>query len=281
MTETKRPANCPKKSIAQTPEEFKAKYGKRTYRGANVGKALMLTYIYQRLKMNMGIDADEDSLFTFRQRTSMLNSINDAEFAQDAPEDYAQIQMQYEAYCALMDWTELHIQLANEQNILAAQSLNVIWLTLAQTQLTCKLPEPENVPYMVETLQSAYGFARGQILRTYERLVYFNATTRMIADELKIPEYAPVFSADTGRIETQTPQINQRINAILTDTESHPALHDKLVEILKPIELDDGYIDIDFVMTCKSLIAGLKVFMEPRGLMAFDQALAKCLNLGG
>jgi len=276
MAEKKRPANCPKREqLATTSEEFKLKYAKKNYKGFNAGKLPVVNFVFQVLRKKEGNDVFNDfkAMFTSRQEDNSLKSVYDEELGYEDPENYYAMQARYTAYNIMLDWAEVHLKLAGEHIAVATQSMNVIGLTLAQTQLTCnKLPEPETIPYMKSNLTLAYTFSRDQLMRAYRMIILFNFALSRIAKEIKIPEFYTCVKLSTSFIEVQSEQHNQRAERLLKSTEDRPKLHEMLAEVLKPIQLDDT-IDIEICMRTDAALKDLHIFIENRGATYFDQTL--------
>jgi len=208
-------------AMAETAQEFKAKYGKKRFTSANAGQSRILNHIYTALQIEDSIPRSERvPLYDLRAIQGKVDVAKDGN--------------RYVSYARLTEWTVDAYQAAiNMRNSLRSVTAHLyqiaatllcgenlrrtlgetakeanIWLWLHTLTLEGYTPQDENF-YMVKDL-------RTNIATGLKYMNAYNTLIAMIAAEMKIPEYT-VFQVEMKGAIALITAANEALDALRED----------------------------------------------------------------
>ena len=283
---------------------FKKKYGDREFSPMEVGKAVICSIVYSRLKAEEQRAAGhtpeggEDTLFTRDRVKAMLDTIS----TQDE-------RMAYTAYRQLEEWLVTR-QLQNATyktlcksflNSLKRTVVQIIWMEEAEAELEELVNGEEGQPRDVidnnvflhkldaarfafdDSEESDIYSIRDNIAYTINRIAEYNALVRLIAKEIDLPELVGACSVNMDDVTDYIGRINDLIEkaqaavadrGYTTDDNAIGAMKSNcFINYLKPFDSKPRAIPTRNRVAAQQLLNGLYVFMLPSGGLTLDRAI--------
>ena len=283
---------------------FKKKYGDREFTPMEVGKAVICSLVYSRLKgtekraagQSATLDDEGDTLFTRERAKAMLGTISTQEE-----------RMAYTAYRQLEEWiTTRQMQNATYKtlcksflNSLKRTVAQIIWAEEAEAELEGIVNDErprdaiDNNVFLHKLDAARFAFddseeadiysIRDNIAYTINRIAEYNALVRLIAKEIELPELVGACEINMDDITDYIGRINGLIEeaqkAIVgrgytADGNGIGAIKNNcFVNYLRPFDSKPRKIPAKYKTAAQQLLKGLYVFMLPSGGLTLDKTI--------